>query len=78
MQLEQGKTYRVRLTSGAWVDAEFLGSETYGGFKTYGGSYTAARHIRKQTRYEFRNLRSGRTITLRSMRKVKEIAGGAL
>ena len=32
MTLEKGKTYRVKLTGGAWTDAEFLHEETYGGF----------------------------------------------
>ena len=77
MTLEKGKTYRVRLTSGKWVDAEFLGSLATGGFKTSSLSLGITRHIRMRTRYDFRNRESGRTITLRSMRKVKEIGGAA-
>jgi hypothetical protein len=77
MQLEQGKTYRVRLTSGAWVDAQFLSAEDYGGIKTYSPDRRPIT-IRKRTRYHFRNIRTGRTITLRSQRKVKQIEGGAL
>jgi hypothetical protein len=71
--LEQGKAYKVRLTSGAWVQAEFLSAETDGGFNTVSRTWGTSRHIRKTTRYHFRNLASGRTITLRSQRKVKEI-----
>ena len=73
-QLEQGKTYQVRLTSGKWVQAEFLSAETNGGFDTI--SQFGPRHIRARTRYQFRNIATGRTITLRSQRKVKD--GGAL
>lgn len=76
MTLEKGKTYQVRLTNGAWTDAEFLGEEPYGGYdmvsRALGG---LTRHVPKRTRYQFRNLRTGRKITLRSMRKVKEIGG---
>lgn len=78
MTLEQGKAYKVKLTTGKWVSAEFLKQETYGGFKTHAGPFAPERQIRKRTRYEFRNLGTGRTITLRSLAKVKEIEGGAL
>jgi len=70
MQLEQGKTYRVKLTSGAWVRAEFLEDSQYGP-----GLYSS---IRTTTRYHFRNLKSGRTITLKSQRKIKADIEGAL
>jgi len=76
MKLEQGKTYRVRLTSGAWTDAVFLEAETLGGYDV-NPTYAPSRHIRKRTLYQFRNLRTGRSITLRSMRKVKAIEVGA-
>lgn len=78
MTLEQGKAYRVRLTSGKWVVAEFLEAQTTGGFDSWQNSYGTHHHVRKATRYHFRNLASGRTITLRSMRKVKQAEGGAL
>lgn len=74
MTLEKGKAYSVRLTSGTWVSAEFLSEETLGGFDVEIRSFGARRHIRARTRYQFRSLRTGRTITLRSMRKVKEVA----
>lgn len=67
MTLQPGKAYQVRLTNGSWVVAEFLSEETYGGFAK----------IRARTRYSFRNLASGRTITLRSQRKVKELREAA-
>jgi hypothetical protein len=78
MKLEQGKTYRVRLTSGAWVDAEFLEEQQTGGFNSWNNTFGVHRHIRKATRYHFRNIRTGRTITLRSTRKIRQILGGAL
>lgn len=78
MKLEQGKTYKVRLTSGAWVSAVFLSEATYGGFNTPARLFAPVSHIRKRTRYYFQNIGTGRQITLRSLRKVREIEGGAL
>jgi hypothetical protein len=78
MQLEQGKAYKVRLTSGKWVVAEFLEEQSTGGYRVWISGVGMDRRIRKETRYHFRNLATGRTITLRSQRKVKQIEGGAL
>lgn len=79
MAFEKGKTYRVKLTSGTWVDAEFLNEEPYGGYdmvsRALGG---LTRHVRKRNRYHFRNLRTGRTITVKSQQKVTQIEGGGL
>jgi hypothetical protein len=79
MAFEKGKTYKVRLKSGPWVPAEFLSQETWGGIdmtsRALGG---LTRHIRKRHTYHFRSLKSGRTITLRSLQRVKQIEGGAL
>jgi len=76
MTLEKGKTYQVKLTSGAWVIAEFLSEDTDGGFAGNDWTLSFGASIRKRTTYHFRNLRTGRTITLRSQRKVKQIPEG--
>ena len=76
--LAVGQTYLVKLTSGKWVRAAFLTEITLGGFKAPARLFAPERHIRKRTRYEFRNIGTGRTISLRSLRKVREIEGGAL
>lgn len=79
VSLERGKTYRVKLTSGRWTEAEFLGDETIGGdsyMPRFGPAGGIRRTIRRRTRYNFRNIVSGRTISVKSMAKIKA-AGGA-
>jgi len=77
MTLEKGKTYRVKLSGGAWTDAVFLHEETYGGGPAMDGPYGRRPAIRKRTRWQFRNIKTGRSIVLKSQQKVKELGGAA-
>lgn len=69
INLEIGKTYRVRLTSGAWANAKFEGDASIGGYTHHG--LGIRRTIRKQTRYLFRNLVSGKAVTIKSTVKIR-------
>lgn len=64
-ELQPGEIYRVKLTSGAWVEARYneWHSTQYAGRRT-------------TTHYHFTNLKSGRTITVKSRAKIRGLANG--
>lgn len=61
MILTKGRLYRIRLTSGEWTTAEYLGERVISGYTN-----------RVRTRYCFKNMRTGREIVLRSKQKIRE------
>jgi hypothetical protein len=64
IEINPGEIRRVKLTSGAWVEARFIGAHEIGG----------ALRMRARTRYVFQNLATGRTITLKSRAKIRKVA----
>ncbi len=71
IQLERGRTYSIKLTTGKWVRAEYIYETQGGGFNTRSLVFGTTTKIRMKRRYHFRNLSSNREVILRSMQKVK-------
>lgn len=71
-ELIVGATYRVRLTSGKWVNASFKSTYATGGYKS---TFSPACDRRSMKRYVFTSLETGREITIKSRQRIKEGCG---
>lgn len=59
-QLVKGAVYRIRLTDGSWTDGKFLYEKA-----------PSSGHFRSNRHFMFENLRTGRTIEIKSVLRVK-------
>lgn len=66
---EIGKTYLIKISTGRCL-ARCTDIRHGGGFDTVSRVFGVARHVRAYTRYDFINLRTNRTVTLESRRKI--------
>lgn len=63
--LVKGKVYRVRLTDGKWTEATFL----------YASVRAHWPNKQVRTHFNFHNVKTGRLVEIKSLRKVREVEG---
>lgn len=66
--LERGKIYRIRLTDGFWTDGKFLRLAVYNPHFNPNSYF----RLRSTTHFLFENVRTGRTVEIKSRQRIRE------